>query len=224
MLRSRCDGALGGGIVLLSRDRHDRIAIAVSRLEDGPCDVGPAPRSARTRAVIGAVGGVRLQEVEYGRGHVPREGEPAQLVVDHGDPRELVVGVRHAVGERGHGPHEVPPVAYDPAGAQHVVPGAARHGEVARGLGLAVDGEGAEGLILRVWLLRPVEDVVARHVHERDAVLRAGPREQGRPRRVRPPAGGAALRRLGLVDRRPGAAVHDRAVEVPVVAVVLGGV
>ena len=45
------------------------------------------------------------------------------------------------------------------------MPGAARNGEVARRLGLAVDGEGREGLALVVELPHAVEDVVAGDVH-----------------------------------------------------------
>ena len=55
-------------------------------------------------------------------------------------------------------------------------------------------------------------------------MLRAGPGEKCRPGRVGPPAGGAALRGLRPVDGGVGAAVDDRAVEVPVVARVGPGV
>ena len=222
--RARGDGPLGAGVVLRGRDGRDRVPVAVPEVEDLAGYLRPAGDAPGARAVVGAVRGAGAQQVEDRGGHVAREGGAAQLVVHDGDAAQGVARVRHAVGERGHGPREVAAVAHDPAGAQDIVPGAARHGEVAGGLGLAVDGEGAEGLRLVVHLAGAVEDVVGGDVDERDPVLRAGPREQGRPRRVRPPAGGAALRRLGLVDRRPGAAVHDRAVEVPVVAVVLGGV
>ena len=91
------------------------------------------------------------------------------------------------------------------------------HGDVAGGLGLAVDGQRAEGLVLRVDLGGAVEDVVAGYVDERDAVLGAGAGEQRRPGRVGLPGGGAALGGLGPVDGRVGAAVDDGAVERPVV-------
>lgn len=66
--------------------------------------------------------------------HVRRKGEAADLVVDHGDLAEAVVGVGDAVGERCHGLHEVLAVADHPARAEDVVRGAARDGEVAGGL------------------------------------------------------------------------------------------
>ena len=40
---------------------------------------------------------MRPQHVEDGLGHVAREGQAAQLVVDHGDVLELVLGVDDAV-------------------------------------------------------------------------------------------------------------------------------
>lgn len=61
-------------------------------------------------------------------------------------------------------------------------------------------------------------------MHERDAVLGAGPRQERGPRRVRLPAGHAPLVRLGPVDRRVGAAVDDGAVEAPVVLLIRSGV
>lgn len=63
-------------------------------------------------------------------------------------------GVGHPVGEGPHRLYEVVAVADDPGAAHHVVPGAAGHGEVASGLGLAVDGEGAEGLPPSSWSSR----------------------------------------------------------------------
>ena len=64
---------------------------------------------------------------------------------------------------------------------------------------------------------RAVEDVVAGHVDEGDAVPGAGACEKGGPRRVGLPGGGAALGGLRFIDRRVGAAVNDGAVERPVV-------
>lgn len=160
VLRPRGDGALRGGVVLRGGDGTDGIAVAVPLLEDGTCYAGPAPDSARSRAAVGAEGRMGAQEMEDGLRHVPGEGEAAQLVVHHGDLQEGVIGICHAVGERSHRLHEVVPIAYDPGGAQDIVLRASRDGEVPCGLGLAVDGEGAEGLVLRVDLPRAVEDIV----------------------------------------------------------------
>ena len=217
MDRARGDGTLGAGVVVGGRYRHDLLAVAVGGLEDGAGDIGPGLDGAGARAVVGAVGGVRAQHVEDGLGHVARESQAAQLVVDHGDLREPVLGVGDAVGERLHRLDEVVPLADDPAGAHDVVARAAGHGDVACGLGLAVDGERAEGLVLGMHLGGAVEDVVAGHVDQRDAVPGAGAGEQRRPGRVGLPGGRAALGGLGPVHGRVGAAVDDGAVERPVV-------
>lgn len=95
--------------------------------------------------------------------------------------------------------------------------GAVRHGDVAGGLGLAVDAKRAEGLILAVLPDSAVKHVVAGDVHERDAVLGAGAGEQGGAGRVGLPGGHAALGGLGPVHRGVGAAVDHGAVERPVV-------
>ena len=91
------------------------------------------------------------------------------------------------------------------------------HGDVAGGLGLPVDGQRGEGLVLGMHLDRAVEDVVGGHVDERDPVLGAGAREKGRARRVGLPGDGAALGGLRPIHRGVGAAVDDGAVERPVV-------
>ena len=157
------------------------------------------------------------QHVEDGLRHVAREGQAAQLVVDHCDLVQLVLGVGDAVGQPLHGLHEVVPLADDPGAAHDVVARAPGHGDIAGGLGLAVDGQRAEGLVLGVDLGGAVEDVVAGHVHERDAVLGAGAGEKRRPRRVGLPGDGAALGGLRFIHGRVGAAVDDCAVERPVV-------
>lgn len=144
--RARGHGPPGAGVVLGGAHGRDGGAVAVPELEDLAGYLAPAGDAAGAGAVVGAVGGAAVQEVEYGLCHVPREGEAARLVVDHGDLIELVGRVRDAVREGGHRPHEVAPVADDPGGAQDVVRRAARHGEVARRLGLAVGGERREGL------------------------------------------------------------------------------
>lgn len=158
--RARGDGPLGAGVVVGGADRHDLVAVAVGGLEDGAGDVGPGLHRAGAGAVVGAVGGVRPQHVEDGLGHVAREGQAAQLVVDHGDLREPVLGVGDAVGKAPHGLHEVVPLADDPGAAHDVAAGAPGDGDVAGGLGLAVDGQRAEGLLLGVDLGGAVEDVV----------------------------------------------------------------
>ena len=215
--RARGDGALGTRVVVGGRYRHDPIAVTVGGLEDGSGDVRPALHGAGAGAVVGAVGGTRAQHVEDGPGHVAREGQAAQLVVDDGDLLQLVLRVGDAVRERPHGLDEVVALADDPAGAHDVVAVAPGHGDVAGGLGLAVDGQRGEGLLLGVDLGGAVEDVVAGHVHERDAVPGAGACEQGRAGRVGPPGGRAALGGLGPIDRGVGAAVDHGAVERPVV-------
>ena len=95
--RARGDGALGVRVVVGGADRHDLLAVAVGGLEDGAGDVRPALDGAGARAVVGAVGGLRVQYVEDGGGHVAREGQAAQLVVHDGDLREPVLRVGDAV-------------------------------------------------------------------------------------------------------------------------------
>lgn len=85
MDRARGDGARGVRVVVGGADRHDPVAVAVGGLEDGAGDVRPGLDRTRAGAVIGPVGGVRPQHVEDGLGHVAREGQAAQLVVDHGN-------------------------------------------------------------------------------------------------------------------------------------------
>ena len=222
--RSRGDRARGVGKVVRSRDGNDPVAVAVGGVEDGAGDIRPALNGTRAGAVVGSVGGLVLQDVEDGRGHVAREGETSQLVVHHGDSLEPVLRVGHTVGEPLHGLDEVAPLADDPARAHDVVARAVRHGEVAGGLGLAVDGERAEGFVLRVDLAAAVEDVVRGDVDEGDAVLGAGAGEKSGAGRVGPPGEDATLGGLGPVDRGVGAAVDDGAVEGPVVPPVRLGV
>lgn len=137
--RARGNGARGARVVVGGRHRHDLLAVAVGGLEDGAGDVRPGLDGAGAGAVVGAVGGVRPQHVEDGLGHVAREGQAAQLVVHDGDLLEPVLGVCDAVGQPLHGLDEVAALADDPAGAHDVVARAPRHGDVAGGLGLAVD-------------------------------------------------------------------------------------
>ena len=215
--RARGDGAGGARVVVGSRYRHDPVAVAVGGLEDGAGDVGPGLDGAGTGAVVGAVGGAAPQHVEDCLGHVAREGQASQLVVHDGDLLQLVLRVGDAVGERPHGLDEVVPLADDPGAAHDVVARAPGHGDVAGGLGLAVDGQRAEGLLLVVHLGGAVEDVVGGHVDERDPVLGAGAREQGGAGRVGLPGGRAALGGLGFIHGGVGAAVDHGAVERPVV-------
>ena len=98
--------------------------------------------------------------MEDGSRHVAREGQASQLVVHDGDLLEPVLGVGGAVGQPLHGLDEVAALADDPAGAHDVVARAPGHGDVAGGLGLAVDGQRAEGFVLCVDLRGAVEDVV----------------------------------------------------------------
>ena len=210
--RPRRDGALGGGVVLRRAHGPHRRPVAVAQVEHLAGDVGPAGGVSGAGEVVGAVGSLGFQQVEDGPRHVAGEGQAADLVVHHGHLVEPVVRVGAAVGEPRHGPHEVVAVAYHPGAAQDVVLRARGDGEVAGGLGLAVDRERAQGLVLRVDLPRAVEDVVRAYVHEHDAVLGAGLGEQRRAGRVRPPGGDAALLGLRPVDGGVGAAVDHRAV------------
>lgn len=215
--RARGDGAHGVRIVVGRRYRHDPVPVAVGGLEDGAGDVRPAPHGAGAGAVVGAVGGVRPQHVEDGLGHVAREGQAAQLVVNDRDLLEPVLGVGDAVGQALHRLDEVAALADDPAGAHDVVARAPGHGDVAGGLGLAVDGQRAEGLVLVMHLGGAVEDVVAGHVDEGDPVIRACAGEEGGAGRVGLPGGRAALGGLRPIHGGVGAAVDDGAVERPVV-------
>ena len=216
--RARGDGALGARVVVGGRYRHDPVIVAVGGLEDGAGDVRPGLHDAGARAVVGAVGGVRAKHVEDGLGHVAREGQAAQLVVDHVNLFQPVLGVGDAVGQAPHRLDEVVPLADDPGAAHDVMARAPRHGDVAGGLGLAVDGKRAEGLVLGMDLGRAVEDVVAGHVDQGDPVPGAGAGEKGRAGGVGLPGGHAALGGLGPVHRRVGAAVDHGAVERPVVS------
>lgn len=215
--RARGNGTGGGRVVVGGADRDHLVAVAVGGLEDGAGDVGPGPDRAGAGAVVGAVGGVRPQHVEDGLGHVAREGQAAQLVVHDGDLVKLVVRVGDAVGQALHRLDEVVALADDPGAAHDVVARAAGHGDVAGGLGLAVDGKRAEGLVLGMDLGRAVEDVVGGHVHEGDPVRGAGAGEQRRAGGVGLPGGDAPLGGLRPVHGRVGAAVDHGAVERPVV-------
>ena len=215
--RARGDGAGGAGVVVCGANRNHFLPVAVGGLEDGAGDVGPGLDRTRAGAAIGAVGGVRPQHVEDGLRHVAREGQAAQLVVHDRDLRKPVLRVGDAVGQPLHGHDEVVSLADDPAGAHDVVARAPRHGDVAGGLGLAVDGQRAEGLVLVVHLRGAVEDVVGGHVDQGDAVPGAGAGEKRRPGRVGLPGGDTSLGGLRPVHGRVGAAVDHGAVERPVV-------
>ena len=69
-------------IVLPGRDGTHRVAVAVRALEDLAGNLGPARGLTGTGAVVHAVGCPRIGQVEDGAGHLVREGEPADLVVD----------------------------------------------------------------------------------------------------------------------------------------------
>ena len=73
--RARGDGAGGICVVVGGADGDHLVPVAVGGLEDGAGDVGPALHGARASASVGAVGGLRVQHVEDGRGHVAREGQ-----------------------------------------------------------------------------------------------------------------------------------------------------
>ncbi len=106
-------------------------------------------------------------------------------------------------------------LADHPRGAQQVVARRQCDGEVAGGLGLRVDAERGQRLVLGVVLDGAVEDVLRRVVHQREAVL-AGQPGQGRGRGgVGRPGRASALGRLRRVDRGVGRGVEDHGVLVP---------
>ena len=227
--RPRSGRAINGSAVFRGRDGRDRIPIAVREIENangnlrprlhrtGACKVVGAVRTRRARLdIIVAI----AEQPKNSLRHVCGEREAADLVVHHGHLVEAVVRVGAAVGEARHGLHEVAAVADHPRAAQDVVRGARRHGEVSGRLGLPVDRQRAEGLVLVVDLPGAVEDVVGGDVHQRDAVLGAYLGEQRRAGRIGLPGGGAALTGLRPVDRGVGAAVDDGPVQRPVVAAV----
>lgn len=215
--RARGDGTGGARVVVGGAHGHDLLAVAVGGLEDGTGDVGPALHGAGAGAIVGAVGGLRVQHMEDGLRHVAREGQAAQLVVHDGDLVQFVVRVGDAVGQALHRLDEVVALADDPGAAHDVVAGAPGNGDVAGGLGLAVDGKRAEGLVLGMDLRGAVEDVVGGHVDERDPVPGADAGEKGGAGRVGLSGRHAALGGLGFIHGRVGAAVDDGAVERPVV-------
>ena len=77
MHRAWGDGALGAGVIVGGRHRHDLVARAVGGLEDGTGDVRPGLDGSGAGAVIGAIGCLRVQHVEDGLRHVAREGQAA---------------------------------------------------------------------------------------------------------------------------------------------------
>lgn len=225
--------AAGARVVFGRAHGPHGVGVAVAQLEHLRSYVGPGGHAAGAGQVVGAAfaGRARLlvalavaQEPEDALRHVAREGEAAELVVHHGHLVKRIVRIGAAVGERRHGAHEVLALADDPAGANDVVLGAIRHGDVARRLGLAVDAQGAEGLVLAVLLARAVEHVVAGDMHERDSVLDAHPGQQGRALGVGGPGGLPALGGLSGVDGGVRAAVDHGAVQGPIDFGVVGRV
>ena len=219
-MRARGNGAGGARIILDSAYGSHGIAIAVGGIKDDPSDISPAPDSTRPCAVIYAIGGVGVQQMEDRRRHITREGEAAQLIVHDGDPIELVLGIGNAVTERLHGLHEIVSIANDPRAAENVVPRTPLHSKITGGLGLPVYANGTERLVLIVELTRAVKDIVTRDVHKCDVVVRTSTGKQGRAGRVGGPAGHSTLRGLGLVHGGIGSAVDNGAVGRPVVLVI----
>lgn len=109
------DGPAGTRIVLLGGDGRHGAAVAVAQLEHLAGHLRPARRLAGAGAVVGAIGCSRIEQMEDRASHVHREGEAADLVVHHRDALQRILRVGDAVGERGHGPHEVPTVSDYPA-------------------------------------------------------------------------------------------------------------
>ena len=98
--------------------------------------------------------------------------------------------------------------------------GCVGHGNVARGLGLAVHAKRGERLRLRVFLGGAVEHIIRTHVHEGDVVVLGHLGQQSRTLGIRLPRDRTAFGGLGLVDGRVGTSVDDRAVQAPIVCLV----
>ena len=176
-------------------------------LEDPPGDVVPGDHVAAVGHVERARGRVRGDQVQQGVGEVVGEGEAAVLVGDDGrvDP---------ALGEGGHGGHEVLPLPDHPGGADDPVPRHGAHRGLAGGLRLAVDAQRRERVVHRVLLPHgegAVEHVVGRDVGQGDAGLGAAAGELGDGGRVDGPGLGPALGRLGGVHRGHGGRVDHGA-------------
>ena len=217
MNRTRSNGTLGTRIIIGGTHGNNLIAIAVGSIKDRTGNLRPALDRPGTGTIIGTISGMCIEHMEDSSSHIARKGETSQLIINNGNLIERILGVGDAVGQALHGLDEIAPLADDPAGAHDVVARAPGHGDVAGGLGLAVDGKRAEGLPLGVDLGGAVEDVVGGNVDARDPVLGAGAGEQRRPRRVGLPGDDAALGGLRFIHGRVGAAVDDGAVERPVV-------
>ncbi len=136
-------------------------------------------------------------------GDVEGRGGAAGLVVHHRQGVALGAEAQHGADEVG------APGAEDPGRAEDDgarVQGG--DGDLAGGLGGAVDAYRSDRVILAVGPVKPaVEDVVRGDVDEGNAALGAGPGEGGGAQRIgRPGLCGAGLRG---VHRRPGAGVDD---------------
>ena len=168
-------------------------------------DPGPARRLPAGAEVVHPGLGTGGEQVLDRGGEVVREGQAADLVVDH-------ARVDAALGEARHGRDEVLSLPHDPAGAQHEVLRQGRHQPVAGGLGLPVDAERGQRLRLVMDLRGAVEDVVARDVDEGGALGAGGLDEPGDAVDVHGPGLGPALGGLGGVDGGVRGGVDDRAV------------
>lgn len=108
------------------------------------------------------------------------------------------------------------PVTDHPAGAHKVVLGDGLDGGVAAGLGLAVNAQGAGGLVLGMRFDGAVEGVLAGNVHESQIVADRLAGEIGGPRGVGPPGQATPFGRFGAVDIGPRGGVDDDVVSRPV--------
>jgi hypothetical protein len=135
------------------------------------------------------------------------------LIVDDGR-------VDAALCQRQHGGHEVPSIADHPRRAHDVVAGHGGDHLIGGGLGLPVHAEGRDGVVLGVGARGgPVEDVIARDVDQRDAVLGGDARQSRGARDVDRPRRRTALRCLRRVDGGVGCGVDDRVVVAPAAGV-----
>ena len=97
---------------------------------------------------------------------------------------------------------------------------ATRHRQIAGRLGLAINAQGRERLVLTMKLGHTVKHIVRTHMHKRDAVLSANAGHKRGARGVGVPACRASLGCLRTVNRRVRATVDNRAIERPVNALV----
>ena len=138
------DGARGHGVgsacvVLGGSHGRNGVTITACELKDPSSDLCPGGHATGSGEVVGAVRGTGVEKREDSLSHLVGEGKTAQLVVHHGHVFQAIRRIGTATRQAGHCANEVIAVADDPTRAHHVVRSAARHCQVAGGLGLPID-------------------------------------------------------------------------------------